>query len=196
MVYKRDWTTIKHLREGGARQRNAYRLLAELAIMEVLQPYAPLVVGTIPIGIDLPESDIDIICEVHDFEAFEQLVRERYSAMQQFQCSQRSVLGMMRIVACFSYGGERFELFGQPVPTNEQNGYRHMVVEHKILTIMGAEAGLRIKQLKSQGLKTEPAFGILLELEGDPYRQLIEMWEWSDNRLAAFLQNLSAYTAD
>lgn len=58
-----DLKSIEYLKTGNTRQKKAYTLLKELKIIEYLESYDPVITGTIPIGIDLPESDLDIICE-------------------------------------------------------------------------------------------------------------------------------------
>ncbi len=51
--------------------------------------------------------------------------------------------------------------------------YRHMIKEYEILKMYGEEFRKQIIQLKRQGLKTEPAFGVLLGLKNDPYIELL-----------------------
>ncbi|WP_081735122.1 DUF4269 domain-containing protein [Paenibacillus gorillae] len=67
-----NWTNMHYLAQGTERQRNAFICLSSLNIFESLTFYAPLLVGTIPIDIDIEESDLDIICEVHNFPQFTQ----------------------------------------------------------------------------------------------------------------------------
>ena len=43
---------------------------------------------------------------------------------------------------------------GQDIPTSHQNGYRHMVIEHRILKLMGSTFRNNVIQYKKQGLKT------------------------------------------
>ena len=67
-----------------------------------------------------------------------------------------------------------FEIFGQNLPTEEQNAYRHMIKEHSILLEKGEEFRKQIIALKLRGIKTEPAFADLLGLEGDPYKAILD----------------------
>ncbi len=52
-----------------------------------------------------------------------------------------------------------------------------MIVEHRILEQKGIEFRYKIKKLKSNGIKTEPAFAKLLKLEGNPYDELLKLKE-------------------
>lgn len=89
---------IEYLSQGNQRQRKAYEILTETSIFEVLGEYNPILVGTIPIVIDIPSSDLDIICEVHDFEEFEQLLVQCFQEMSMFYISKRTVQDVPRIV--------------------------------------------------------------------------------------------------
>ncbi|WP_152392341.1 DUF4269 domain-containing protein [Paenibacillus guangzhouensis] len=177
------FTRLDYLAQGNARQRDAYRMLIELGIFHTLERYDPLLVGTIPIDIDLPESDLDIICEVHDLEAFEKLINHTYGQMASYSARQREVGGISRFVANFTYRGWPIEIFAEPIPTAEQNGYRHMIVEHRILQLIREEGKRKIRALKQAGLKTEPAFAQHLHMAGDPYAGLLAMYDWPDEKL-------------
>lgn len=48
-----NYLDISYLAQGNCRQRFAHRVLCENLILEVLEDYSPIVVGTIPIDIDI-----------------------------------------------------------------------------------------------------------------------------------------------
>ncbi len=50
-----------YLADGNQRQRAAHRVLSELRIFEILAPYHAMLSGTIPLAIDIPESDLDVL---------------------------------------------------------------------------------------------------------------------------------------
>lgn len=75
------------------------------------------------------------------------------------------------------------EFFGQNKPTTEQNGYLHMIIEDRMLSLYGKKFKEQIIQLKSTGMKTEPAFAKILRLEGDPYLRILELIKWTDEEL-------------
>ena len=70
-------------------------------------------------------------------------------------------------------GSMPVELFAQPRPVEEQNGYLHLIAEARLLREGGEEALQAIRQLKFEGVKTEPAFGQYFCLPGDPYESLV-----------------------
>ncbi|OWA33549.1 HIT family protein [Saccharibacillus sp. O16] len=187
-----DFSSIDYLKNGNVRQRSAFEVLHDLKIITTLASFKPLLVGTIPIEIDLPASDLDIICEFHDAVTFREFLIEKYGQYENFDVRHKVVERTERVVANFNYRGWMFEIFGQPIPTTQQNGYRHMIIEDRILNLLGSKAKRSIIQIKGSGLKTEPAFGKMLKLKGDPYSALLEMYEWNTEQLEGYLRANSA----
>ncbi len=172
-------------------QREVFELLQKHELLSRLAPYDPVLAGTVPIRIDVEGSDLDIICEVRDFGAFEELLVRSWGDYPGFRLSRKTVLGLPRLKANFICGSRPVEIFGQPLPVRQQNAYRHMVIEHRLLSLFGAEFREQVIRCKRQGLKTEPAFAALLGLDCkgnkssrlDPYQALLELEERSDAEL-------------
>ena len=72
----------------------------------------------------------------------------------------------------FELEGFPIEIFGQNKPVAQQNAYLHMMAEYKIIQKKGEDFKQKIIDLKKKGIKTEPAFGMLLNLE-NPYQDLL-----------------------
>jgi putative acetyltransferase len=169
-----DFKNIDYLKTGNNRQRNAYFALLKLEIFDYLKKYSPILTGTIPIEIDLPDSDLDIICECKDHSEFAKDLTYKYGKYFDFQIWTNSYYGIKSTIASFSYEGQKIEVFGQNVPTDNQNSFRHMLIERQILQDKGTEFRNKIVELKKQGIKTEPAFAQILGLAGDPYLELLK----------------------
>ncbi|WP_294212645.1 DUF4269 domain-containing protein [uncultured Chryseobacterium sp.] len=172
-----DFTAIDYLKEGNETQRRAYEVLTRYRIFEKLKSYSPVLAGTIPIGIDVEGSDLDIICQV-DLTCEEDFLDElmfKKIVPQDVEVAVKSMVvnGEKSIVVNFMLDGFPVEIFGQDIPPVQQNAYRHMLAEYSILKEKGDGFKQEIIQLKRQGIKTEPAFGLLLGLE-DPYEDLLK----------------------
>jgi len=76
--------TLDYLRLGNEKQQHTYLALKKLNIYEILHPYTPILCGTIPIGVDIDSSDLDIIMEVHEVETFKHIVTEHFGKMRNF----------------------------------------------------------------------------------------------------------------
>jgi hypothetical protein len=170
-----DFTNLNYLKNGNERQQKAYAALMDNRIMEILAPFDPILVGTIPIGIDVAGSDLDIICQWKKVPVFLQHIRKSFSERSNFQMVVEKWGRSYVVIANFTEGGIPIEIFAQSRPAHLQNGYRHMVIEHQILEKMGSLFRERIIELKQQGVKTEPAFAQVLGLRGDPYKALLKV---------------------
>lgn len=180
-------SNTEYLLAGNSKQRHAYRVLTEIGIFETLREFNPILVGTVPIDIDIPNSDLDIICEVLDVRKFAEVMVGQYEEMDGFSYSIHTD-DVPKIVSRFQYGGWMIEVFGQSIPTQQQNGYRHMIIEDRILKILEPKYKETIRELKKTGWKTEPAFGQLLKFDGNPYEFLLHMYDWEDHEIKQFLR--------
>ncbi|MGL4372576.1 MAG: DUF4269 domain-containing protein, partial [Turicibacter sp.] len=156
-----------YLKKGNTKQKRAYDILSKLNLFEILKPYHPILVGTIPIEIEIDNSDLDIICEVHDFEAFKNLLQTHFSNGSQFKMNDSIIKSKRVLTVNFFVDEFEIEIYGENLPSLLQNGYRHMIVEHRLLKLGGPQLRRAILQLKEKGVKTEPAFAQYLGLEGN-----------------------------
>lgn len=171
---EQDFKSIDYLKSGNDRQQWAYSLLTNQQILLKLRQYDPILVGTIPLAIDIETSDLDIICCYADQQEFRKVIKDNFKDEKDFTIREQ-LLGTSAIVANFSINNVEIEIFGQPIPTNQQVAYKHLLVEHDLLNKYGEEFRQQILELKQQGLKTEPAFALALGLTGDPYTELLKL---------------------
>ena len=68
------------------------------------------------------------------------------------------------------------EVFGQAVPVERQRGYRHLLVERRLLKLGGEALADRVRAHRTQhGGSLEPAFAATLRLDGDPYEAVLAL---------------------
>ena len=173
---------------GESTLQRAHRILEELELVAILHDYNPTFVGTLPLGIDVPGSDIDIICQVHEIAEFEKLVLKEFGHLMNFRIKKLRFTRLPSVVCQFEYKSFPIEIFGQPCPVERQHAFRHMQIEARLLAIGGEKARLAIRELKRSGLKTEPAFARYFGLAGDPYRRLLEIEPLSDHELRRLIR--------
>ncbi|WP_223558904.1 DUF4269 domain-containing protein [Chryseobacterium lathyri] len=172
-----DFTNLDYLKSGNERQKRTYEVLEKYQIFEKLKPYSPVLAGTIPIEIDIENSDLDIICKV-DLE-FEEDFLDNITASRlvpadtEVKIENIIINGEKSIILNFMLEEFPIEIFAQNKPSIEQNAYRHMLAEYRILKEKGADFKHKIIELKKQGIKTEPAFGLLMDLK-NPYEDLLK----------------------
>ena len=165
-------TFRSRLKIGNKKQQQVYRILTENKVFDKLSRFTPILAGTIPIEKDTEDSDLDIICHWIDKMEFKNAMDE-FSNRQDYTLEQKVKNGYETIIAKFKIERFQFEIFGQNRPTKEQEAYRHMMVEHRIIQQKGEKFKQQIIDLKLKGIKTEPAFGMLLGLGQNPYLELL-----------------------
>lgn len=168
--------SIDYLKAGNDRQRLAHEAILESRIFTELASYTPALCGTIPIEVDIDESDLDIIMEVHDVSAFRAAVTALCGTYKGFHIQELHIHDLPTVIANFECAGFPFELFGQPLAVQQQHAYRHMIVEHALL-LEKPHIKQEVIRLKKQGIKTEPAFAQILQLNGDPYEAMLRLGE-------------------
>lgn len=168
-----DFTTIEYLKNGNQKQQQAFEILTQNKILLDLAEFDPILVGTIPINIDIENSDLDIICHWKNKTDFTEKLNSVFSKENELTIRESIINDKESIIANFKINDFEIEVFGQNTPTKNQNGYKHMIIEHEILQSKGENFRLEIIKLKQNGYKTEPAFAFLLDLKGDPYVELL-----------------------
>ncbi|MBT1698478.1 DUF4269 domain-containing protein [Fulvivirgaceae bacterium PWU4] len=173
-----DFENISYLRSGSPIQRKAYDLLIHSKILYHLRPFRPILTGTLPLDLFIDgKSDLDIICQSSDFESVEKFLLRTFAAYSGFSILQKNTRSVPTLICRFHLEGFLFELFFQATDPREQMAYRHMLIEYKLLEKGGDTFRRRVMELKMQGTKTEPAFAVLLGLQGDPYESLLSLEE-------------------
>lgn len=189
------WRDISFLLQGTARQQHVYYTLQTLNIFSLLHNFDPVLTSTISLGIDIPGSDLDIICEAYDLSRFQETLKATFGQYEAFQIWERTRSEIFSVVARFPFQGWVIEIYGESLPVEQQNAYRHLSVAARLLEIAGEEARAAIQRLKASGLKTEPAFAEYFGIKGDPYRALLELETFSDEELRqAVLDNVRPET--
>jgi diadenosine tetraphosphate (Ap4A) HIT family hydrolase len=165
------------------RLHRAQDLLRRAGVLEVLAAYTPVIAGTVPLGIDTEGSDLDVLCEANNAEAF---VRDAlaFAALPGFALHRKGDADPPAVVCRFSVEGMPVEVFAQARPVRAQRAHRHLVAERRLLEAAGEGAAEEIRRLKRRGVKTEPAFAEYFALPGDPCETLLAVAEWSDAELS------------
>jgi hypothetical protein len=189
----KNWKDPHYLLAGNKRQQLAYAALQNLGIWSTLSAFDPVLAGTVPLDIDIANSDLDILCAVDSTEMarFVGLLQAQYAHLPEFIVTQKLINQRPSVVCSFRFQEFEVEVFGQDCPTERQQAFRHMVVEDRVLQAGGEAWRAAVRRLKEQGLKTEPAFAKLLQLKGDPYESLLTLEGTSVEELRTALAPLS-----
>ena len=169
----KKWLDAKYLKKGTKTQRELWKILKKTNILHLLNKYNPVLIGTIPIDIDIKGSDVDIACETYDFASFIEDLKGLFPTIA-IKKKKRAVIGRIKIDPF------DFEIYGEAKPVHQQNGFVHMVVEAQLLSLGGNKMRQKIRNLKSSGIKTEPAFAKYLAIQGDPYQKILSISKFTE----------------
>jgi len=159
-------------------------------LLSALAPFTPTLVGTYPLGLQTSSSDLDLICYCPDLAQFERALSAALLESGLPPTPPRRVqLALEASVTNVNCEGFPVEVFCQPIPVAEQHGFRHMIVEGRLLQLGGERLRARVLALRAQGLKTEPAFANALGLTGDAYAALLCLESQSQSELTAMLSD-------
>jgi ferredoxin len=178
-----NFNNIEHLQYGTERQRQAYRVLKGLKVLDILKQYDAVLAGTVPLNISVADSDLDVLCESRDQDQFCRDLKRNFSRYNGFLMKKKPVRGVDTVIASFSCMDESIEIFCQPVTVTDQYAYRHMMVESRLLRMGGWCAVQEIVKLKKSGMKTEPAFAHYFGVEGDVYQRMYELYDATDEQM-------------
>jgi len=156
-------------------------------VLELLDPFGPLVAGTFPLKIFSSESDVDILLCSDNLRELSSKVEDHFSELEGFKTQIKEDGKAEYLLATFNYSGVHFELFGQRIPTVSQRAYRHFQLEERLLKLGGEKLRKQVISSRSQGVKTEPAFAQALNLSGDPYQVLLDIHKSSDSELSELI---------
>jgi hypothetical protein len=169
----RDWRgLLAPWPEGDA----AIAALETVEVFDRLAAFDPLMIGTYPLGLVVPGSDLDIACHMPDPGLARATLRQAFGGHGPIDDTLSRRDRVPSLVLGFAARGHAIEIFGQPVPAAAQMGHRHLRAEHFLLWWHGVALGAAVLALKRGGMKTEPAFATALGLppDGDAYRQVLD----------------------
>ncbi len=180
--YMLNWEKISYLKNSNEIQKKAYDCLTTLKIFKQLSVYKPILVGTIPIDINIRDSDLDIICQISDYDDCVKTLNFLYSAHSEFYIEKTGIC----VTCSFFYNGFTIEIYAEKKPVLQQKAYLHMITEHRIFKLADKSFKQGIIELKKAGLKTEPAFGYLLDLK-NAYVELLDYANKTDDEILHIL---------
>lgn len=182
---------VEYLKVGNLKQKQSYKILKNIKIFKILEEFNPILVGTIPIGVDVDKSDLDIVCEINlkNKDSLKNISTKNFAQFKNFKIIDTfSTTGV--VVINFFVDDMEIEIYASKVSSFETNGYRHMIIEERILSCCSLKFKEKIVALKKSGIKTEPAFAKLLKLNGNPYEELLNLEFLSDEEIVDKLKEL------
>jgi hypothetical protein len=158
-----DFRNIAYLQQGNVRQREAYALLTDYAVMEKLKAFDPILVGSIPLNVGIETSDIDIICCWKSKNEFIDAVLRAFGTAENFSITDKNTDEGCIVRCQLSLHDFDIEIFGSSVPSDQQNAYKRMLAKYEIVERNGENFRQAVVNLKRKGFKTGEAIKHLLD---------------------------------
>lgn len=162
----------------------AHAALHHTQVMALLGAFQPTLVSTIWVNLHINTSDVDILCCYSTAESFVDCCDASLGMFDRY-CLQKK---QGYVLVSFYVGAVEFEIYATTTPIQQQLGYRHFMIMRKLVNIGGLALCKKVKSLKQQGNKTEPALCKILNIIGDPYREILQVEHWSDGEIQQRLQ--------
>jgi hypothetical protein len=169
-----DFRRLDYLAQGSPDQRRAHAVLVRHDLLGLLAPLDVALAGTVPLDIQVPGSDLDILVAAPDTAALISRLDGLFSQMPDYQRRLSRFADGPAVVTSFILEDWPVEIFAQALPVERQLAWRHMLVEARLLALFPM-AKAAIQGMKTAGMKTEPAFATLFSLPGDPYQALLAL---------------------
>ena len=144
--------------------------------------FDPRIAGTLPLGDSLTGSDIDILCHAPEPNDVADCLWEAHERLPGLVL-RRWISAGRPLVGTFAIDDWPVEVFASSVEVERQAGWRHFVVERRLLELAGEALRQRVLGLRRAGARTEPAYATPLGLQGDSYAALYRLSQASDAEL-------------
>lgn len=142
-----------------------------------------------PLGLRTADSDIDVLVQVADLDAFAAQMHAAHGAQEDFVMYRRAATdaGPEALVVRIETAAWPVEITAQSCPTVDQISYRHYAVLNRLLRLGGSDLREDVLARKEEGVSTEQAFADALGLEGDVSTALLALEHEPDSTLCDLL---------
>lgn len=136
-----------------------------------LGAHDPLLAGSLPVGLYMSNSDLDVLVGHTEWQTFS---KDFFEKIKTQATNATYKLEADYALINLAYRGVPFEIYFAEKPPILQRAGRHLQIEARLIQLFPRALQI-LKKLRTQGMKTEPAFAQAFHIEGDPYEEL-ERW--------------------
>lgn len=169
----------------------AMATVAGSGLLDGLREHDPVVAGPCPLGLDRPDSNVDVLCCAPPTTAFVEQVAAVVPDAQAFTWHRDRVdAAYDAVIVTLHLDGLPVEVIAQARPTREQRAYRGLVVARRLLVLGGAPLQTRVRDehLRSDQIELEAAFARALRMDGEPVTALLRLEAQTDAQLRELIR--------
>src|SRR5690606_26901372 len=128
-----NFHNISYLKNGSPVQQNLYQILTSEKVFEKLNAFNPVLIGTFPLDITTPESDVDIACHVVDVESFRKIMFSCFGQREAYCFKGEMVRKKVVRIATFKLEGGPLAVYGENARLPDGGGSKHRLTEVDIM---------------------------------------------------------------
>lgn len=170
--------------------KSIFKALTASRILESFKQYTPFLAGTFPLGLQVENSDLDILMYAQNLDQLNDELKERYGHFSDYKVQRIFVDELDSLIVNFRFEQISFEIFAQKKPVVFQKAFTHFQIEERLLKIGGDKFQKAVITQRLEGLKTEPAFAQVLRLKSDPFNELLILQKATNEKLRNILESL------
>ena len=141
-------------------------------------------------GIHTKNSEIEVLMYAVDLNELEATIKSHYENHDEFECLRSFVDGLETLIVNFNQGHMPFEVFAQNKEVVEQKAYKHFHVEERLLKLGGDLFKETVMGIRLDGTKAESAIAEALDIEADPYNELLILQKADTHKLINILESV------
>lgn len=175
----------ENLARGTERQRRAFEAIESSALIESLKNHSPVLIGAIPLDVDVDTSPIEVVCSSENLEAFAQSLRERWAFADGFKLIHTVANGQPAIKARFRSLGFDVRILAQAMSVFQQPKVVTLLLAARLLTFApsGARDEIRARIGRGEALEEAVANCFEIETEGEALEALLRLARQSDREI-------------
>lgn len=170
--------------------KTIFRAIEDSNILRSFKIYTPFIAGAFPLGIHTKNSDVDILMYAIDLNGLEKSLKIHYENHDGFESLRSFDDGLETLIVNFNQGNIPFEIVAQSRPIVEQKAYKYFHVEERLLKLGGELFKEVVMGIRMDGTKNEPAMVEALNIETNPYNELLILQKASEVRLKSILESV------
>lgn len=110
-----------------------FKALTASRILESFKQYTPFLAGTFPLGLQVENSDLDILMCAQNLDQLNDELKERYGHFSDYKVQRIFVDGLNSLIVNFSFEHVSFKVFAQNKVITSQKGFTHFQFEERSL---------------------------------------------------------------
>lgn len=149
--------------------------IKELNILKDFKSNTPFIIAPFLGEIQIRKSSLIILLHASDLDELATTIKMHYEKHDKFECSKTINDKKEKLIINFDFKHVSFELIAQTKPIVEQSAFKLFQVEERLLKLGGGPFKQKVMGFYLKGVERIQAVAEALELETNPYDELLKL---------------------